>query len=67
MSTYLTETAYNAALELVACGVDRSASSDILAERYPLSIAQLDSVLADALDGALSCGIEREDIDESWF
>jgi len=66
--SYLVETAYSAALEAVAQGATREETRGWLFDRYPaLTQDEIRNVCEDALDGALSSGIEREDIDESWL
>lgn len=64
----MNDAAYADALVLVAVGEDRDIASDILVERFPsLSLAELHRVMDRALADALRQGIEREDIDSSWF
>ena len=59
--------AFSTSLEAIAMGLDKSTLSDVLAEQYPLSIAEIDEVMQDALKDALKQGVEREDVDPSWF
>ena len=62
------EAAYSDALSAVACGVPRDETFTSLLESYEaLEGAEISDVLADAFNDALRQGIEREDIDPSWF
>jgi 20S proteasome alpha/beta subunit len=66
--SYLVETAYNAALEAVAQGATRDETRGWLFDHYPaLSQDEIADVCADALRDARKQGVEREDIDDSWF
>lgn len=62
------ESAYGEALELVAIGETFEDARGYLIDRWPnLSADHVNDILADALRDALKQGIEREDVDPSWF
>ena len=62
------EAAYSDALTLVACGEDRDVTRTTIVNGYPtLEVTVIDDVLADALRDALKQGVEREDVDGSWY
>lgn len=62
------EAAYNDALEAVGTGATVAETRAWIARHYPaLTADDTTTILTDALDDARSCGIEREDIDPSWF
>lgn len=68
MQSYYVEAAYGQALELIAMGEDRETTRDTLIELYPfVSVDQVNDLVEDALRDALKQGIEREDIDPTWF
>lgn len=72
MSSIEVETAYEIAfpraLEGIAQGATRSEVDSWVGRVYPiLTAADRKRLLADALDDAMSCGVEREDIDPSFF
>ena len=64
---YAHEVLVSMALDAVASGADKHITSDVLAERFPVSLADLSKALDEALEDALKQGVEREDIDPSWF
>lgn len=67
-TTNVFNAAYNEALELVAIGEDRDSARGTIIDNWPtLSIDAISDVLNDALEDALRSGVEREDIDPSWF
>lgn len=62
------EVAFSSALTAIAMGETRDVTRNDLLESYSALEADVASdVLADALTEALAQGVEREDIDESWF
>ena len=62
------EQCYADALELVAIGEEREAARGYLIDRWPTLLpTEVNDEMADALRDALRQGIEREDIDPSWF
>lgn len=62
------DAAYHEALTGIASGATRDEVRGWVASHYEtVREEHLDKLLDDALDGALSSGIEREDIDESWL
>ncbi len=62
------EAAYSQALELVAVGEEYEAARGALIDRWPTLLpVEINYTLADALRDALKQGVEREDIDDSWF
>ena len=66
--SYLADCAYASALTAIAAGATRDETRSDLLDSYPsLSADEISKTLDEALDGARSCGVEREDIDESWF
>jgi hypothetical protein len=66
--TDVAELAYSEALELIAVGEEREAARGHLIDAWPeIEGDVLNDVLADALRDALKQGVEREDIDPSWF
>lgn len=72
MSTYTTadyiEAAYAQALELVAIGESRMHSEDTIRANFPMLWKhEVERVLREALRDARRQGVEREDIDETWF
>lgn len=68
ISDYAYEAAFALALQGIAQGATRDEVRIAVHRDYAiLDDQQVREVMADALDDALSCGIEREDIDESWF
>jgi len=65
---YVYGAAFSDALTMVACGEERDYARNALIEGYStLEPDDIADVLADALHEALLSGVEREDIDESWF
>ena len=63
-----TEIVYAAALECIASGLTREETRRILFDNYPSVEAQeIEDETCDALRDALRQGVEREDIDPSWF
>ncbi len=69
MTTAIAEIIYGHALAAIASGSTRGETLRWIGNRYSaLNVERtLSPILADALDGALQCGVEREDIDPSWF
>jgi hypothetical protein len=66
--SYYVETAYGAALELVAIGETRADTKSTLKSQWPaLSTAELETLLHDAKVDAENQGVERDDIDDSWY
>lgn len=66
--TDIVEIAFAECLQLIAIGEEREATRGHLIDTYQvLSVDEINDVLADALRDALKQGIEREDIDPSWF
>jgi hypothetical protein len=64
----LTEVAFSFVLDCIAVGEEREATRGATLDHWPtLSVDQVNDVLADALKEALAQGVEREDIDPSWF
>lgn len=64
------ELAFPHVIEGIAQGASRTEVLGWLGRVYPaVTRAKRDRelLLRDALDDALSCGIEREDVDPSWF
>lgn len=61
------ESAYSSALTLIAMGETRAETKAALMPDTRLTLGQIDKVLSDALRDALAQGVEREDIDPSWF
>ncbi len=59
------EALYSDALTCIAIGETRDDTRDALAGR--VTADELDAVLRDALRDALRSGVEREDVDPSWF
>lgn len=60
------ESCYNMALEMIAMGETRAATKGA-ALVYDISIGRIDLELRHALRDAMRQGVEREDIDPSWF
>ena len=70
MTRNVTEIVYQHAMDAIATGATRADTVRWLAEHYgsqSLKPGELNGILAEALDGAMSVGIEREDVDPSWF
>jgi hypothetical protein len=66
--TDLMEAAYATALQAIAVGATRAETYADLRDSYSsLEDGHLREAMADALRDALKQGVEREDIDESWF
>ena len=62
------ERAYAQALTCVASGETRENTTEILRELYPwFSQDRLDRDMSEAFRDALRQGIDRDDIDPSWF
>jgi hypothetical protein len=64
------ESAFPRVLEAIAQGATKTETLQYLAKHHPAAVLlkrDRERLLSDALDDALSCGIEREDIDESWI
>jgi hypothetical protein len=60
--------AYSRALEAVAMGEPYDSTKGAIIDSWPsLDIATINDILNDALEDALICGVENEDIDMSWF
>ena len=59
--------AYARALEAIAMGEPRESTRDYLIDDNGLPRATVERAAADALTDALRQGVEREDIDPSWF
>lgn len=67
-SSHYFEASFASALELIAMGEEREATRDIVLNQRPaLSVDQVNDIIEDALRDALKQGIERDDIDPSWF
>lgn len=69
MPNYVAEAVYADALELIAVGETRQTTFETLGDKYGirLTVAAIDAQMVDALKDALAQGVEREDIDPSWF
>lgn len=64
----IAEIVYARALEMVAIGETREDARLWLIDNYPqLSFIDIDAEMRAALKDALKQGVEREDIDPSWF
>lgn len=64
----VTEQAYGEALLCIAQGETREITRNALLDIHPvLTQDWVADILADALRDALKQGVEREDIDPSWF
>lgn len=62
------EAAFPRVVEAVAQGETRSATNAWLECNYKWLVQHERTLLLnDALNDALACGVEREDIDSSWF
>lgn len=61
------ECAYSTALTLIAMGETRADTKAALMPDTRLTLGQIDKAMADALRDALAQGVEREDVDPSWF
>lgn len=61
------EWAYNRAMEGIAVGATYDEVIRDLVEDADLPVTAAREIMRDALDGAMSTGVERADIDESWF
>lgn len=55
------------ALEGVAAGIPRTAVAEWLSREYGATDAEVAAALGDALTEAQAQGVEREDIDPSWY
>lgn len=66
---YTAEQAYSDALEAVAQGATKTETLEALGDRYGtrITVAQIEDEAVLALRDALKQGVEREDIDPSWF
>jgi hypothetical protein len=67
---YRLEAVYNRAQEAVAQGASRADTVRWLSEQgfsEGLTTGEVANTLDEALDGALSIGVEREDVDPSWL
>ena len=64
----LREAAYSDALTLVAAGEEREATRTHLLDAFPsIESSEISDILDEALTDAERQGVEREDIDPSWF
>ncbi len=63
----LVENAYSIALSCIAMGETRSDTKAACMTDWRLTLGRIDTILGDALRDALKQGVEREDIDPSWF
>lgn len=63
----LIEQAYHVALHAIASGCSRSETKAALMPETRLTLGQIDRAMADAKKDALASGVEREDMDDSWF
>jgi hypothetical protein len=64
----LIEAAFNDALGLIAMGETRDATFTCLLDAFEaLEASDISDLMGDALYQALHQGVEREDIDPSWF
>jgi hypothetical protein len=64
----IVEMAYATALESVAMGGDREATHKAILCAWPtLRHDLIHTILNDAYRDALRQGVEREDVDESWY
>lgn len=63
------EQAYSDALTLIAVGEEWSTARDTISDSFStrLTIRQVETIMRGALRDALKQGVEREDIDPSWF
>lgn len=67
LTEQLAETVYNQALALIAMGETRADTKAACMTDYRLPLSRIDRELANALRDALAQGVEKEDIDPSWF
>jgi hypothetical protein len=63
----LVENAYSIALECIATGCTRSETKAACMTDPRLTLGRIDTILADALRDARKQGVERDDIDDSWY
>jgi hypothetical protein len=63
------EACFSDALEAVASGLSKTETIDALGDRWGtrLTIAAIEQIAREAFSEALQQGVEREDIDPSWF
>lgn len=66
-TAYFSEAAYARALEGIAMGAPRGDVLRGICDTYGLSVDDAERVLPNALHDAIEQGIERDDIDPSWF
>lgn len=65
---YVYEQAYSETLTLIALGETRDWARNNLLDAWPqLAPDEASNICAEALVDALKQGVEREDIDPSWF
>lgn len=68
MSDSLTETLYEATLRDIAMGATRDETARYLIRTHGIrDVRALRDVMREAAGDALDMGIEREDIDRSWY
>ena len=63
----MVEAVYDEALTAIAAGVPREGAWDYCRRHYRLDVFDQAAVFNAALTDSAKAGIEREDIDDSWF
>lgn len=63
----MNEMAMNAALEGIAAGATRGEVQDYVMLHFKVKQDEVNQLLDESLKEALAQGVEREDIDDSWF